>query len=103
MGLGRHNPLSHSATYDDTGHCRVMREHLGTRLPLPSHLQLTPRPCQKDGAPRASPVILGMPSSRGTGSRTMTPWSVPTQSRPWQIRRLVTHSCFWPAEREKPA
>lgn len=30
----------------------------------------------------------------------MTPWSVPTQSRPWQIRRLVTHRCFWPAERE---
>lgn len=45
------------------------------------------------------PVILGMPSSRGTGNRTMTPWSVPTQSRPWQMRRLVTHRCFWPAER----
>lgn len=29
----------------------------------------------------------------------MTPWSVPTQSRPWQMRRLVTHRCFWPAER----
>lgn len=54
----------------------------------------SPRP-----APSTSPVILGMPSSRGTGSRTMTPWSVPTQSRPWQIRRLVTHRCFWPAER----
>lgn len=50
-------------------------------------------------APGTSPVILGMPSSRGTGSRTMTPWLVPTQSRPWQISRLVTHRCFWPAER----
>lgn len=47
--------------------------------------------------PQGSPVILGMPSRRGTGSRTMIPRSVPTQSEPWHSRRLVTRTSFCPA------
>lgn len=46
-------------------------------------------------------MILGMPSSRGTGSSTMMPWSVPTHSKPWQMSRLVTRTCFCPEERGK--
>lgn len=47
--------------------------------------------------PGSSPVIFGMPSRRGTGSRTMIPRSVPTQSEPWHSRRLVTRTSFCPA------
>lgn len=43
------------------------------------------------------PVILGMPSSLGTGSVIIKPWAVPTHNSPWQIRRLVTRMLFWPA------
>lgn len=49
------------------------------------------------GRLRGSPVIFGMPSRRGTGSRTMIPRSVPTQSEPWHSRRLVTRTSFCPA------
>ncbi len=46
-----------------------------------------------------SPVILGMPSSLGTGKVTIMPWAVPTHSSPWQISRLVTHTVFWPMKK----
>ena len=45
------------------------------------------------------PVILGMPSSLGTGRVTMMPWAVPTHNNPWQISRLVTLMLFWPRKR----
>lgn len=44
----------------------------------------------------AIPVILGMPSSLGTGRVMIKPWAVPTHNNPWQIRRLVTRMFFWP-------
>lgn len=46
------------------------------------------------------PVILGMPSSLGTGRVMMMPWAVPTHNKPWQINRLVTLTFFLPEEKK---
>lgn len=47
------------------------------------------------------PVILGMPSSLGTGRVTIMPWAVPTHNKPWQMRRLVTCMLFGPVVQRK--
>lgn len=48
-----------------------------------------------------SPVTLGIPCKRGTGSATMMPRLVPTSSKPWHTRRLVTDTRCCPAKCSK--